>query len=848
VQNVQDDLPRARGVVTMVRTPVAVHQAGQVLRIGRHKDNDIVLQDLRISRFHAEMRRAGDTYEIVDLGSTNGVHLNGVAVGRARLTPGDRIAIGRHDFVFDGGHLHQFVDTGPASLFADDLSVQIGKTMLLDDVSFAVREGSLVGVIGPSGCGKSTLIKAVTGLRPADQGRVQYDGRDLYQEYAELRYRIGMVPQDDVLHRQLTVRRALRFAASLRFADDVPRRERAARVDQVIGMLGLAERANQRIDTLSGGQRKRTSVALELLTEPSLLCLDEPTSGLDPALDREVMRELRRLADSGRTVMVVTHSVLHLSMCDRVLVMCLGGRMGYFGPPDQVLDFFGANDYADVFEMITNDAPTWAARYRNSDVYREHVGDVVLQLTSGGAVQVPRQQPGAPAGYPPGTAPAPSGIAPKATASGVVLNVAAAIRPPAAPDPFHSTAAADGPSHVTAHAKVIPPDQATAKIVPPGQPADPQEQATAKVGEPDQTGGYPATSKIGHPAPAAAAAAYPATSKVTRSTSGPTAAPMMPPGSMPGRPAAPAGYLGPPAATPGYQPMVVPQQAPPPVAPRAHQRHSPVAPVRQLFTLSGRMVAVILSDRGYALFLLGLPLALALLSHSVPGKLGLGPDRGYSLEAQRILVVLVVGASFIGIAVAIREIVGEAPIYARERAVGVSAGAYLGSKLLVFFVIDVLQVSLFTWLSLLGRPGAKNPLIFTHAGLLEIIVPVALVAFVSTILGLMVSALARSVEQTTPVLVVAVMAELVLSGGLFVLSGQPVLDQISWLSPTRWGFSAGASTVDLLHTLPPLISDPLWVHTASAWWRSIGWLVLQAVVLAVLARLALRRREPGKRD
>ena len=154
-------------------------------------------------------------------------------------------------------------------------------------------------------------------------------------------------------------------------------------------MLGLTERANQRIDTLSGGQRKRTSVALELLTEPSLLCLDEPTSGLDPALDREVMRELRRLADSGRTVIVVTHSVLHLAMCDRVLVMCLGGRMGYFGPPDEVLEFFGADDYADVFEMITNDAPAWSLRYRNSDVYREHVGEVVLQLTTGGSVQVP---------------------------------------------------------------------------------------------------------------------------------------------------------------------------------------------------------------------------------------------------------------------------------------------------------------------------------------------------------------------------------------------------------------------------------------------------------------------------
>ena len=217
----------------------------------------------------------------------------------------------------------------------------------------------------------------MTGLRPANTGRVRYDGRDLYDDYAELRYRIGLVPQDDVLHRQLTVQRALRFAAALRFADDVPRRERWKRVDEVLGLLGLSSRAKQRIDMLSGGQRKRTSVALELLTEPSLLYLDEPTSGLDPALDKEVMTELREIADSGRTVVVVTHSVLHLDLCDRVLVLCQGGTMGYFGPPEGILEFFGAKDYAEVFTGITDDPKRWTRHYRGSDVYRRYVLDVM---------------------------------------------------------------------------------------------------------------------------------------------------------------------------------------------------------------------------------------------------------------------------------------------------------------------------------------------------------------------------------------------------------------------------------------------------------------------------------------
>jgi ABC transport system ATP-binding/permease protein len=741
------------------RKPIATHWTDGVLTIGRDESNDIVLPDLRASAFHAEIRRSGTGYVISDLGSTTGIHLNGRKVSRSALAQGDRVSVGRHDFVFDGTNLHEYIDIGPSSLFADDLTVQVGKQTLLDDVSFAVQEGSLVGVIGPSGCGKSTLIKAITGLRPANQGHVRYDGRSLYEEYANLRYRIGMVPQDDVLHRQLSVRRALRFSASLRFADDVPRRDRIRRVDEVVGLLGLADRAKQRISTLSGGQRKRTSVALELLTEPSLLCLDEPTSGLDPALDREVMRELRSLADRGRTVVVVTHSVLHLSMCDRVLVMCLGGRMGFFGPPEEVLDFFGAEDYADVFEMITNDAAGWSTRYRNSDAYRKHVGEVVLQLTS-------------PAPAPP--AAPPSVPLPAPTAPGV-----------SAPAPV--VPAQPGPSDVADSAEVL--------VL-----AMPETETSPEIETPSAASEAPAGSPGAATAPPAA-------------------------GSVPaGAPTAP---------------------VPAPPRPRRGSSRNPVAPFRQFFTLSARMMAVIGSDRGYTGFLIGLPLILALLTHAVPGTKGLGVDLNYTLEAQRLIVVFIVGAAFMGIAGPIREIVQEAAIYGRERAVGVSPTAYLCSKLFVYLIIDIIQVSLFTKLALLGRPGPASPLVFKSFPMLEIIIPVTLVAFVSTVLGLLVSALVKTVDQTTPVLVVTVMAQLVLSGGLFELHGSAGLDQISWLSPSRWGLAANGATVDLVHKVIGF-SDPQWAHTTSSWWRSIAYLLIEAIVLALLARLALKRHDPGK--
>jgi ABC-type cobalamin/Fe3+-siderophores transport system ATPase subunit len=289
-----------------VRTPSArdttVHiVTSSRLTIGRLPDNDVVVDDLLVSRRHAVLERRPDGgWDLVDLGSGNGTFVNGVRTQRAGVTPADVIGVGRALLRLQGDRLVAIVDSGDVAFAAHGLSVTVGGgKRLLDDVSFSLPGRCLLAIVGPSGAGKSTLLRALTGTRPADRGRVRYDGRDLYAGYDELRHRIGLVPQDDVLHPQLTVRRALRFAARLRFPADVPAADRDRRVEEVITELGLTGQADQRIDTLSGGQRKRTSVALELLTKPSLLFLDEPTSGLDPGLDRSVMRTLRGLADGG---------------------------------------------------------------------------------------------------------------------------------------------------------------------------------------------------------------------------------------------------------------------------------------------------------------------------------------------------------------------------------------------------------------------------------------------------------------------------------------------------------------------------------------------------------------------
>ncbi|WP_219471833.1 FHA domain-containing protein [Nonomuraea rhizosphaerae] len=381
------------------RQPAAVRTLAdtQVVRIGRAPENDMVVTDLMVSRRHAELRIAGGVHEIVDVGSRMGTYVNGRRVQRERITPNDLIGIGPSTFQLVGDTLMEYADTGEVCLQAHDLTVTVGDgKVLLDHVTFPVGEKCLLAVIGPSGSGKSTLLRALTGLRPADQGVVTYDGRDLYRDYAELRSRIGLVPQDDILHSQLTVRRALLYAAELRFPDDTRQNERKARVDEVLDQLGLDHRKDNRISSLSGGQRKRVSVALELLTKPSLLFLDEPTSGLDPGLDKSVMQMLRGLADDGRTVAVVTHSVANLGICDRLLVMAPGGKIAYFGPPDEALPFLGFTDWADVFLAFDDPSRDWAGEYARSPAYQKYIAaDLIQPLAMRQAVQrelPPKQQ------------------------------------------------------------------------------------------------------------------------------------------------------------------------------------------------------------------------------------------------------------------------------------------------------------------------------------------------------------------------------------------------------------------------------------------------------------------------
>ena len=348
--------------------------------IGRDPGNDIVVDDLMVSRHHAELVASEGAFEIVDLGSQNGTYVNGTKVTRAPVVVGDVVSVGGTSLLFAPDGLRSAEVRPGVSYAALDLRVVTpqGK-VILDGISFALDEGSFLGVVGPSGSGKSTLVNALTGFRPATEGSVFFSGRDLYAEYEHIRQRIGYVPQDDVLHMELTVGQTLEFAAELRFPSDVSKTDREERIAEVLDELGMTERRDVPVANLSGGQRKRVSVALELLTRPSLLMLDEPTSGLDPGYERSLMELLAKLAEAGRTVIVVTHSVQSLHLCDRILCLAPGGRTAWFGPPEHLTGYFGLADYQEVFRTLSEvDGAEWKTRFER---HADHAAYVLEPLS-----------------------------------------------------------------------------------------------------------------------------------------------------------------------------------------------------------------------------------------------------------------------------------------------------------------------------------------------------------------------------------------------------------------------------------------------------------------------------------
>ncbi len=675
----------------VLRDPTSKLRLEKVMKIGRRPDNDIVVNDLGVSKQHAELRQSTTgRFQIIDLGSHNGTFVNGTRVNQAELKDGDIIAVGHATFRVDGNELIEYVDDGRATFEAHDLRVVVGdggkQKVLLDGITFPLAERSMMAVIGPAGAGKSTLLNALTGKRPANTGSVFYDYRDLYENYDELRQRIGLVPQESVTHDQLTAKTALGYQAELRFPSDITEGERNQRVGEVLDELSMTRHADTRIDRLSGGQKKRVNIGMELLTRPTLLFLDEPTSPLDPHLKRDMFAQMRKMAnpstDKGQSVIVITHDVESklIDQCDRLIVLQPGGKMAYFGPPADGLRYFGREDWADVFQAFADEPERdFAAEFRASAEFVKYVATPI-------SVRAQRLDAGRPEGE---------------------------------------------------------------------------------------------------------------------------------------------------------------------EAPRPKQRSS----FDQIFTMARRYRRVMAADRVFIATTVLMPVLLGALVRATPNHFGLvqsSPVPGLNVTAIQMLMILVMSSVLSGTALSIREFIKERDIYERERMVGLSASAYLFSKVIVLSVISVLQTLLVVLVGLLGVKMPPKGVVIPATALIEIFVALAVLSVVSMLVGLAISTLVTKGDQTMPILVGVTMVQVALSGGLFPLTG--AVGSVALIAPARWGLGAVASTIDL-NSIQKSVSqspngqkpDALWTHDPAHWLTGMAAMIVLGIIWMIIARIRLSTIGPRKR-
>jgi ABC-type multidrug transport system ATPase subunit/pSer/pThr/pTyr-binding forkhead associated (FHA) protein len=388
-----------------------------IFLLGRDAGSDFQLDYPMVSLRHAELTINGSGISIKDLGSSNGTFVNHKRIRRpTRIVPGDVVALGSVWFVLsdDGRSLAPRTARGDITIEARGLGVEVstGKR-ILENVSLSILPGELVGLMGPSGAGKSTLIAALNGYTPPTRGTVLINGQDLYGDYDAFRGMIGYVPQDDIMHSDLTVFEALYFTARLRLPTDYSDEEVRKRISKVLGELGLQGTEDTRIGNaerrgISGGQRKRVNVAMELLTDPPLLFLDEPTSGLSSEDALSLMKLLRQLADAGKTVILTIHqpSIDVFRLMDNLIVVgkdnapMAAGQLAYYGPayPDAIA-FFEPGSAATTSPdavlrgLATRSVRDWVGEYAESNYHRRFVANRLQKRRDSPPRRLARRRP-----------------------------------------------------------------------------------------------------------------------------------------------------------------------------------------------------------------------------------------------------------------------------------------------------------------------------------------------------------------------------------------------------------------------------------------------------------------------
>ncbi len=330
-------------------------QTGQ-FTIGRSSKCDLTIPSLQVSRQHAVLTWNNNVITLQDMDTTNGTFVNGELIeGTTTLSESDEISIGSHIIRLSGAAISK-----PLAIVARNIEKVYPKGNVgLHRMSLSVQSNEFVALMGPSGCGKSTLLKCLNGANPVTSGEVLIQGLKLNNKnFNTLKKHIGYVPQDDIVHRELTVRQTLYYAAKLRMASDVSNREINKKIHQVLTSLNLPDVdviLPKRISELSGGQRKRISIAVELLNDPSILFLDEPTSPLDPETIEEFLTCIRGLAENGQTIIMVTHKPSDLNKVDKVIFLSKGGYQTFYGDTTELTGYFKTQNINEIYSKLKNE-------------------------------------------------------------------------------------------------------------------------------------------------------------------------------------------------------------------------------------------------------------------------------------------------------------------------------------------------------------------------------------------------------------------------------------------------------------------------------------------------------------
>ena len=342
------------------------------ISIGSSGSCDIVLTPSGIAKHHATIHHSQSKTSISDEGSLNGVYVNGQNITQSQtvqLNNLDIIFIGNTKLILSGNTLFYQIFEKGIQLDAIDIvkkvKIKFKTREISSHVNMSIKPSEFVAFVGGSGAGKSTFMKCISGVDRPTSGTVLMNGEDLYENYENLKYNIGYVPQDDIVFSNLTLHDTLQYAAKLRMPDNTSIKERNERIKEVLDIVSLTDFENSYIRQLSGGQRKRASIAVELLADPNLFFLDEPTSGLDPGTERSIMKTLRKMSQMGKTIILVTHNTLNLHLCDKVAFFGDRGHLCFYGTPQEALDFFEVNDFVDIYTLINENLDYWYHKFED---------------------------------------------------------------------------------------------------------------------------------------------------------------------------------------------------------------------------------------------------------------------------------------------------------------------------------------------------------------------------------------------------------------------------------------------------------------------------------------------------